>query len=168
MSRIALTLALLIPGLAAAHDGRHDCAPATTPILSVAGAFAVDEPTLLYFGFTTCPDVCPIDVSRNHEAVAIAAEAGHAAANLFVTVDPADSQASVDRYVSNWPGTGGRVADPALRAALRVVATPREGAPGLWDHSTLTYLVAPGVGVVQLLPRDLSPEAVAEALACQG
>ena len=27
-----------------------------------------DKPTLLYFGYTFCPDVCPLDAARNAEA----------------------------------------------------------------------------------------------------
>ena len=28
----------------------------------------ITEPTMVYFGYTFCPDVCPLDVSRNAEA----------------------------------------------------------------------------------------------------
>lgn len=29
----------------------------------------IDRPTLIYFGYTFCPDICPIDTSRNAEAI---------------------------------------------------------------------------------------------------
>ena len=29
----------------------------------------ITQPSLIYFGYTFCPDVCPLDVSRNAEAV---------------------------------------------------------------------------------------------------
>ena len=34
------------------------------------------KPALLYFGYTYCPDVCPLDSARNAEAVAILQERG--------------------------------------------------------------------------------------------
>ena len=36
---------------------------------TVTDTDVITEPSLLYFGFTFCPDVCPLDTSRNAEAV---------------------------------------------------------------------------------------------------
>lgn len=163
--RLALLLAFL-PGLALAHDGPHDCLPPTAALVGDASTLPVDAPTLLYFGFASCPDVCPLDLSRNAEAARIAEEHGVAVVNLFVSVDPSDTAEDVAWFVENWPGAEGRTADPALEAALYVSAEPRDGAPELFDHSTLTYVVAPGLGVVALAGRSQTPEEVAELLIC--
>ena len=163
----ALLLAVL-PALAFAHDGPHECGTADAAILGDALTIPVEVPTLLYFGFTTCPDVCPLDLSRNAEAVEAARAHGVEARNLFVSVDGADGPEDVEAYALGWPGTEGRVADPALEAALRVVASPREGAPELIDHSTLTYVAAPGVGVVALAARAWEPARVTDLLICLG
>lgn len=174
--RLALAL-LLAPALAFAHDGPHGCAPETVGVgpAAVAGDAAtlpVAVPTLLCFGFTACPDVCPLDLSRNAAAVEVAEAHGMKATSLFVSVSPADTADMVASYVTNWPGTEGRTRDEALMAALWVMAAERapEGGAraGAFNRSTLTYVVAPSVGVVQLLARDASPEAVADALVCVG
>ena len=34
------------------------------------------------------------------------------------------------------------------------------------DHSTFTYLMAPGVGFLEFYQSDATPEAVAESVAC--
>lgn len=46
------------------------------------------KPSLLYFGYTFCPDVCPLDSARNAEAVDLLAEQGIDAQAVFITVDP--------------------------------------------------------------------------------
>jgi protein SCO1/2 len=163
--RLALLLAAL-PGLALAHEGPHSCLPAAAALVGDAATLTVEVPTLVYFGFASCPDVCPLDLSRNAEAVRLAREHGVTGASLFVSVDPSDAAEEVDGFVANWPGTEGRTAAPALEAALRVFAEPRAGAPDLWDHSSLTYLAAPGLGVVALAGRSRTPTEVAELLIC--
>ena len=36
---------------------------------TVTDADVLTEPSLIYFGYTYCPDVCPLDVERNASAV---------------------------------------------------------------------------------------------------
>ena len=38
---------------------------------TVTEAEVIDKPALVYFGYTFCPDVCPLDAARNADAVAI-------------------------------------------------------------------------------------------------
>ena len=48
----------------------------------------ITEPTLVYFGYTFCPDVCPFDMSRNADAIDILAERGQSVTPLFISIDP--------------------------------------------------------------------------------
>lgn len=48
----------------------------------------IDGPTLMYFGYTFCPDVCPLDTYRNAEAVALLEERGIEVKPVFVSIDP--------------------------------------------------------------------------------
>ena len=50
---------------------------------------------LIYFGYTFCPDVCPVDNSRNAEAVDILEEQGFDVTPVFISVDPARDTAEV-------------------------------------------------------------------------
>ena len=47
------------------------------------------KPSLVYFGYTFCPDVCPLDAQRNADAVDILAEMGLDVTPVFITIDPA-------------------------------------------------------------------------------
>ena len=48
----------------------------------------IDQPALIYFGYTYCPDVCPLDAARNAEAVALLEEQGTIVKPVFITIDP--------------------------------------------------------------------------------
>ena len=60
------------------------------------------EPSLIYFGYTFCPDVCPFDTVRNAEAIDLLAEKGLSATPIFVSIDPErDTPEALDAYVEN-------------------------------------------------------------------
>ncbi|MEO0763748.1 MAG: SCO family protein, partial [Pseudomonadota bacterium] len=48
----------------------------------------IDGPTLLYFGYTFCPDVCPFDMARNAAATDILEERGMSVTPVFISIDP--------------------------------------------------------------------------------
>ncbi|MEL7345860.1 MAG: SCO family protein, partial [Pseudomonadota bacterium] len=48
-----------------------------------------EEPSLVYFGYTFCPDMCPLDNARNAEAAFLLADQGIKVQTVFVSVDPA-------------------------------------------------------------------------------
>ena len=50
-----------------------------------------ERPSLVYFGYSFCPDVCPIDSVRNSEVVGILQEQGHDIGHVFISIDPAVS-----------------------------------------------------------------------------
>jgi protein SCO1/2 len=45
------------------------------------------QPSLVYFGYTFCPDVCPLHVSRNADAVDLLEERGIQTTPVFISVD---------------------------------------------------------------------------------
>lgn len=143
---------------------------------TVTEAEVVDKPTLLYFGYTSCPDVCPLDMMRNADAAAILDTKGIDARPVFVTVDPArDTPEVVGGFAGHFAddavgltGTPEQVAE--AQRVWRVYSRLGEGAETgegyLVDHSAFTYLVLPEVGFVDVARRDEAPEAVAERLGC--
>lgn len=134
----------------------------------------ITRPTLIYFGYTFCPDVCPLDAARNAEAVELLGEQGVAATPVFITVDPERDTPDVLAEFTDvmHPEMIGLTGSPAqIKAASQAYRTFYKRQPGqpedyLVDHSTLTYLVLPEVGFVDFFRRDALPEQVAETVAC--
>ena len=141
---------------------------------TVTEAEVIDRPTLIYFGYTFCPDVCPIDNARNAAAVDILAERGHDVKPVFITVDPArDSVAVVNDYTENFhPALLGLTGSPeqvaAAARAYRVVYALGDEDPEFYlvSHSVFTYYMTPEDGFVGFFGREDPPEAVADAVAC--
>ena len=148
-------------------------------LVDAAGETVTDKdvftsPSVLYFGFASCPDVCPLDVARNAQAADILRERGIDATPVFISVDPErDTPDVVGSYVKNFDDqviglTGSPEQVDAAARAYRVYHAKQEGAPDYYlvDHSTFSYLVLPEVGFVDFVSRDESPEAVADRLEC--
>ena len=133
----------------------------------------IDRPTLIYFGYTFCPDVCPWDAARNARAVDLLAEQGKAAQPVFISVDPErDTPEVLARFAGNLHPemialTGSLEQVRAASQAYRTFFRRHEGDEFyLVDHSTFSYLALPGHGVVEVFRRTQSAEEIAEAVAC--
>lgn len=131
------------------------------------------KPALIYFGYASCPDVCPLDNARNAEASALLATKGLKVTPVFITVDPArDTPAVLADYASNFDGlvalTGTEAQTAAAATAYKVYyQIPQKRDPGYTvDHTTLTYLVLPKTGFVEFFQRDDTPQQVADKTAC--
>jgi protein SCO1/2 len=137
----------------------------------------ITAPTILYFGYTFCPDVCPLDSMRNAQAVEILEEDfGIMATPVFITVDPArDTPEVVGQFALNFHDrmiglTGSEEQVAAASAAYRTYYRKQESEADdpyyLVDHSTFSYIVLPGVGFVDFIRREDTPEDVAARVAC--
>ena len=135
----------------------------------------ITEPTLVYFGFTFCPDFCPIDMARNAQAVDILAEQGFAATPVFISIDPErDTPDIVGDYDYNFHdkaiGLTGSAAQ--VKAASQAYRTfyqkDASGDPEfyLMQHTTLTYLTLPEHGFVEFFRTAATAEEVAETVSC--
>jgi protein SCO1/2 len=146
---------------------------------SETGAIVTDrdvitEPTLVYFGYTFCPDVCPLDNARNAVAVDLLADQGISATPIFISIDPDRDTVNVVRdYADNFhdkmiglTGTNAQVA--AASQAYRTYYQKEEGDPDYYfiAHSTATYFVLPETGFATYFGREDSAEHVAEVAAC--
>ena len=133
----------------------------------------IDGPTLMYFGYTFCPDVCPLDTYRNAEAVAVLDERGVDVKPVMVTIDPTrDTPESMAAFVGylhedmvGLTGTTEEIA-AAIKAYRVYAAKNGEGENYLMDHSTWTYLMAPKYGFLEFFGRDITPEDMADQVAC--
>jgi len=140
----------------------------------VALSELITKPTLIYFGYTFCPDVCPFDVVRNDEVVSLLEIEGEEVQQVFISVDPKrDSPIVLSAFVENFDkstiGLTGR--EDQIKELSRAFKTYyRSHDDGdeyyLVDHSTLTYLVLPDHGLVDYFNRNLSAEEVASSASC--
>jgi len=148
-------------------------------LVSETGETVTDEdvitgPTLIYFGYTFCPDVCPLDTARNAEAVDILEEMGYAVKPVFITVDPArDTPEELAFFTDNLHPdmlglTGSEEQVRAAKQAYRAYGEAQEGDDEYYlvDHTTFTYLMLPETGFADFYRRDLTPEDLAERVSC--
>ena len=62
----------------------------------------ITKPSLIYFGYTFCPDVCPLDTVRNAEAVDLLKSQGHEVTPVFISIDPKrDTPEAVGAFAAN-------------------------------------------------------------------
>jgi protein SCO1/2 len=106
-------------------------------------------PSLVFFGYTHCPDVCPttlFEISEVLRALGTDADRVHA---LYITVDPErDTPAVMKDYLSSFDphlrgATGDIKAVEAVEKAYRVYAkkVPSGNGDYSMDHSALVYLM---------------------------
>lgn len=134
----------------------------------------ITEPTMVYFGYTFCPDVCPLDVSRNAEATDFLAEGGQSMTPLFISIDPnRDTPEVVGDFAFNMHEkmiglTGSPEQVKAASQAYRTYykAHPADDEYYLVDHSTFSYLVLPEHGFVEFFRREIGAKDMAKMVGC--
>lgn len=132
---------------------------------------------IIYFGYSFCPDVCPIDLQKIAAGFALfekqQPERAAKIQPIFITIDPErDTPAVLKQYVSAFhPRLIGLTGTPeqikAVADAYLVMYKAQkpegsgEGAGYLVDHSRQAYLMGPKGEPIALLPYDESPEQIA-------
>lgn len=127
---------------------------------------------LVYFGYTFCPDMCPLGLQTMTAAVdALPPELQERVVPVFVTIDPErDTVPVVREYVGQFhprlvglTGSEAEVADAARAWRVYVrKAEPAEDGSYLVDHSTFTYLMGPDGRYVAHFGHSATPEEMAE------
>ncbi|WP_187428495.1 hypothetical protein ROLI_044140 [Roseobacter fucihabitans] len=134
----------------------------------------ITEPSIVYFGYTFCPDVCPIDAARNAVAVDVLAENNISVTPVFISVDPKrDTPEVVGDFAANLHErmiglTGSPEQVKAASQAYRTYYKAQDGddAYYLVDHSTFSYLVLPEHGFVEFFRRETSVDQMVETVSC--
>src|SRR3954471_14983934 len=109
------------------------------------------KPTLIYFGFTYCPDVCPTSLLLMETALEkLGPDAAKKVNLVFITIDPErDTKELIKGYVSNFgttfeglTGTPAEIAAAARAYRVYYQKVPgKEGSPYLMDHSSIVYVL---------------------------
>lgn len=141
---------------------------------TVTDGDVITKPSLVYFGYTFCPDVCPLDNTRNVEAVDILEEMGHEVTPVFISVDPdRDTPEVLTDFAFNLHPrmialTGSEAQVKAASQAYRTFYRVQDKTDEYYliDHSTFTYLVLPDHGFVEFFRRETAPDQLASQVAC--
>jgi protein SCO1/2 len=193
MLRLLSTLAAaLFLTVSACSPGGSDAGPPPLAGASIGGDFAlvdkagkpvrfhdfVGKYRIVYFGYTFCPDACPLDVQKMMQGYAKFAKAEPQVAArvqpLFISIDPArDTPAAVGEFAASFSpkligltGSEAQVAEAAkMFKAYYAKGAATTGGGYLMDHARIAYLMGPDGKPLALLPIDQTPDAVAESLA---
>jgi protein SCO1/2 len=128
--------------------------------------------SLLYFGFTFCPDICPDELEKMAEAVdAVEKGSGGRVQPVFISLDPErDTVPQVARYVKEFHPrliglTGPKAKTDAAAKAYRVYHMKTdESEDYLVDHSIIMYLVNPEGDFVQFFGKNVDAAGLAKAI----
>jgi protein SCO1/2 len=107
------------------------------------------KPTLIFFGYTHCPDVCPTSLFEISEVLRALGKDADKVNAVFISVDPErDTQAAMKDYLSSFdPHLEGLSGDPDAIAnvikSYRVYAkkVPTKDGDYTMDHTALIYLM---------------------------
>jgi len=108
---------------------------------------------LIFFGYTTCPDICPATLGEMKQVRARLGEQAEQVQFVFITVDPQrDTPERIGQYAAafdpSFTGLSGSEAElePVWENywVYRAINQQDSAAGYLVDHSTRTYLVDPG------------------------
>jgi len=185
---LSALLAFLLFGLGPAPDGApgHRVLDLAQP--PTGGDFTLQSATgpvsladlrgkvvLIYFGYTWCPDICPLNLGYIGAALdALDPDERARVAVLFVSVDPErDTPERLAKYTAFFApdilgltGTPDALALIAARygAAYRRVAAENSAMGYLVDHSAYTYLVDTRGRLRQSLEHATTPERIVAAI----
>jgi protein SCO1/2 len=132
---------------------------------------------IVYFGYTFCPDVCPVDMQvigaglRRFEAEDSARAAR--VQPIFISVDPArDTPAVLRQFVAAFHPrmiglTGSESEIAQVAHEYRIFYERGEAGPGggyMVNHTRMAVLYGPDGRPIAMIPHDQGPEAVAAEL----
>lgn len=133
------------------------------------------KPSLVYFGYTFCPDVCPTDNARNAEAVDALEEKGFDVTPVFISVDTKRDTPAVLKQWTQFmhPRMIGLTGTPEVikkvAGEYKVfydIPADTSGDNYTVGHSTQTYLMLPKYGFVDFFTHEDTADMIAERTSC--
>lgn len=127
----------------------------------------------LFFGYVTCPDVCPLTMSKIADAVKRVDGAADQIEVLFITVDvDRDTPEALARYVASFgvpmmglTGTRGQIDAVVAQYKSAYEITPSTSAAGPQvSHTSYTYAIDRAGKVRAIISHDDSAEQIAAIL----
>jgi protein SCO1/2 len=128
--------------------------------------------SLVYFGYTHCPDACPTALNDISIALDELGPQRNDVRPVFVTVDPErDTPAVLKSYVTAFDapilalsGTPEEIAQAAKGYRVYYAKHPEAGGDYSMDHSSVIYVMDPQGRFTASFTQENSPEEIAERL----
>jgi protein SCO1 len=107
------------------------------------------HPTLVFFGFTHCPDVCPTTLFEMSEVLRAMGKDGDSVNTYFISVDPdRDTPAAMKDYLSSFDprlrgltGSSEQIAKVLSEYRVYAKKVPLKDGDYTMDHTALIYLM---------------------------
>lgn len=125
---------------------------------------------LIYFGYTRCPDQCPLTMATIAAAMRLLGPRAARVQPVFITIDPRrDTVRLVDAYVRLFGNrfiglTGSVKAITKAESAFHVYVETNNPNPGQISHGSLLYVVGPSGRLRTALSGELTAQQLALAL----
>jgi len=129
------------------------------------------KPTVMYFGYTFCPDVCPTTLTDLAQWMQLLGPDADRLNYVFVTVDPEhdtpkvmhDYVSAFDPRIRGFTGTSDQIAKIASEYRIYYKRIPTSDGGYVMDHTSILYLMdANGKSVGSILYQEETPSAVAK------
>jgi protein SCO1 len=183
--------ALLVAAVPAAADEQPSAAQLMDDLMwnrgPIGGPFTLIDPTgklrsdtefrgklmIVYFGYTSCPDVCPTDLMAMTQAIEALGADGDKIQPIFITVDPErDTKAQLTEYVAAFhprliglTGTPEQIRAVALSyKAYYAKVKDQRGNDYSIDHTGVIYLMGRDGQYLGFVPPQTSPDRLIEVL----
>jgi cytochrome oxidase Cu insertion factor (SCO1/SenC/PrrC family) len=128
---------------------------------------------LVYFGFTSCPDICPTDLQQMSFALERLGSDARTVVPIFITLDPQrDTRALLSRYVPSFHPqmvglTGSEAAIRKAADAYKVYyakVAVKGAARYTIDHSSFIYLMSPEGKYLGFFPPSTPADRIAQVI----
>lgn len=128
--------------------------------------------SLIYFGFTFCPDICPTSLQKLTQVLSTLDKYQIDVLPIFITVDPArDTSAFLKEYLSHFhekfiglTGTEKQIREVAdlYKVFYAVAGDGAEGDKYMLDHSSFVYLMDKNGKYMKHFYMSSTPEEIIE------
>lgn len=126
---------------------------------------------LVFFGFTSCPEVCPTTLNNLALTLKALGPLAGKVQPLFITIDPERDTAAVlksytqafDSRIAGLTGTADEIAAAAKAYGVFYQKIP-QGSDYTMDHTTLIYVMRPDGRFQMVLRYDETPDDMAAKL----
>lgn len=131
------------------------------------------QPALLFFGYTHCPDACPMMMSKVARSYRAAGADASRIPTLFVSVDPRDNPKVLKEYLAYFGAVPARGLTGSKAQIDRVVKQfgaqyqirdTGSAAGPLVDHTVRLYLLDRDGDVAKLFDPEADPKEIAKAM----